>query len=101
MKKTKTSTFPPLTNAELEALPRVVSILRRNGFDSILEAHVFARVLSAPATLAEINREVNGPPFSTLSRVAFSLEQRGFLKYTPHPSDRRKKIIVAVVEKLR
>lgn len=34
-------------------------------------------------------------PFSTVSRVAFSLERRGMLTYGPHPTDRRKKVVRA------
>ena len=79
---------------ELAHLPAAIETLRKNGFESMTEAGIFCAVLAEETTIATIVKKLK-LPFSTVSRVAYALEQRGLLTYTPHPTDRRKKLVHA------
>jgi DNA-binding MarR family transcriptional regulator len=75
-----------------------VRMLRKLGIATLLEAAVFCEAASSQdATLGAIARTI-GLPFSSVSRAAFELEQRGLVRYEPHPTDRRKKIVRAGTE---
>lgn len=87
---------PPAALANLAAS---VALLRTNGFETLTEAAIFCAALAGDQTMASIVKALK-LPFSTVSRVAYSLEQRGLLSYAPHPTDRRKKIVRANVERL-
>jgi DNA-binding MarR family transcriptional regulator len=74
-----------------------VRALRKLGIDSMAEAAVFCEAAStAESTLGSIARTLTFP-VSTVSRVAYALEQRGLVRYEPHPTDRRKKFLRANV----
>ncbi len=75
-----------------------VRTLRKLGIATMLEASVFCEAASShDATLGEIARTI-GLPFSSVSRAAYELEQRGLVRYEAHPTDRRKKIIRTAAE---
>jgi DNA-binding MarR family transcriptional regulator len=84
-----------LTDQQLKDLDTYVSALRESGIETLAEAGLFcAAASSQEMTLAQIVRLI-GMPFSSASRVAYSLLERGVLTYTPHPTDRRKKFVRA------
>jgi DNA-binding MarR family transcriptional regulator len=99
--KTKAKVVPmsqPLPHA-FASLADSVALLRTNGFETITEAAIFCAALGEPTTLAQITKSLK-LPFSSASRIAWALEQRGLLSYHAHPTDRRMKLIRANVERL-
>jgi DNA-binding MarR family transcriptional regulator len=73
-----------------------VRTFRKLGIATMLEADVYCAAASyEDATLGTIASTIS-LPFSSVSRAAYELEQRGLLRYEPHPSDRRKKIVRAI-----
>ena len=97
MATNRTKKAPPRISLEQAAtIAEALDILSKLKIESIPEAAVFCQAaLKKDATLSSIV-ETLGLPFSSVSRVAFVLEQRGLLRYEPHPTDRRKKIVRAM-----
>jgi DNA-binding MarR family transcriptional regulator len=77
-----------------------VRAMSKYEISSVEEANVYVTVLQAsmvdakPITLAQVVKATK-IPFSTASRMAWSLSQRGLIKYQAHPTDRRKKLLIA------
>ena len=79
-------------------------IMRHSGFDLVSEASVFFEVLceqkaGRQPTVGDVVR-LTGYPFSTVSRLCWTLHQRGLFAYEADPKDRRHKILRALEEKL-
>jgi DNA-binding MarR family transcriptional regulator len=85
--------------AWLARLPNGIAALRKGGFKTIDEASVFCAALAKPTTIRDMEQNL-GMTCVTISRVVFRLFERGWLTYSAHPTDRRKKLISAVVERL-
>lgn len=92
-------------NVKLEALAK----LKSKGIETITEVLILFFIAEAdeaalatgsePPTLASVTRGLR-IPFSTASRVIYGLSQSGFLKYTNHKTDRRKKLLTVDLAKL-
>lgn len=64
------------------------------GIDTVAAARAYLTIaVHGPRTMVQIAREV-GLPVSTASRLVWNLSELGLIEYTPHPTDRRKKILV-------
>jgi DNA-binding MarR family transcriptional regulator len=77
-----------------------VRAMSKHEISSVEELNVYVTALKAsvidakPMTLAQIVKATK-IPFSTASRMAWALSQRGLIKYQAHPTDRRKKLLIA------
>jgi len=96
---------PAVIATAVHQIHAAITMLRANGFDSLGEAAVFstaaiAHVDGKPVGLSDIVRSLK-MPFSSASRLAWGLVERGLLSYESHASDRRRKVIRANVEALR
>ena len=79
-----------------------LKLLQAKGIQTVTEVLVLffvAEHAEDPPTLAVITRELR-MPFSTVSRVLYSLHQAGYIQYTNHATDRRKKLLTADLTKL-
>lgn len=91
----KKKTTPQIAAANIPTLRESIVTLRKHGITSLEEARLFCEAASLPEpTLVNITKAL-GMPFSSASRIAYALEQRGLLAYVPHATDRRKKLLVA------
>lgn len=98
--KKKLPPKPPVVSLEdLRQLGAAVRTLQTLNIESVGEARVFAAALEGDdgKTIGEIVKST-GMPFSTVSRVAWALEQRNLVSYGAHATDRRKKIVRANVQ---
>ena len=77
----------------VEQLSEAVTALRANGFETLAEAAIFCAAASATVDgklsgVTEISRAAKLPN-STVSRLVWTLSQRGYLEYVRDASDRR------------
>lgn len=90
-----------MNKLDIEHGVHVCTQLREHGFSSVLEASIFylaadAQLKGREIHIANIVEELN-EPFSTISRVTWSLRERGLLRYEDSKTDRRMKIVRAVI----
>lgn len=102
-KKTKLQPVPAPTSPPrpaIETLRASIVALQAAKIETMAEAAIFCDAATHPdTTLAGIVRRLH-VPFSTASRVLWSMSQRGLISYQKHPTDRRKKLIVANVQRV-
>jgi DNA-binding MarR family transcriptional regulator len=82
---------------DLIRLGAAVRVLRGSGLETLTEAAILALAAEPEVTIAQMVKTL-GVPFSTLSRVAWSMSERGLVRYEKHPTDRRKKFVRANLE---
>jgi DNA-binding MarR family transcriptional regulator len=67
----------------------VVELLQGNGIKTVNEAAIVgALAVKGPLTMTELQRAV-GFPYTSVSRVAWSLRERGLLSHQSDGTDRR------------
>lgn len=79
----------------------VVALLEGKGVENVNELRTYLHLAEQhleekKVTLAEVVKATK-MPFSTASRVAWHLHEKGLLKYESHATDRRKKILVPIL----
>src|SRR5262245_61586252 len=89
----------------VEQLSEVVSALRANRFETLSEAAIFSVAATATADgklcgVSEISRAVR-LPVSTVSRLIWTLSNRGLLEYTSDHRDRRVRLVRARFDAFR
>lgn len=104
--KRKIEKQPVLTQNDIDTAHRVVEFARKRGIDGVHSLHMYLTVaqrqlVGIQTTLADYVK-LSGMPFSTASRVAWSMtEDSGMgvdlLRYASHATDRRKKVLVAII----
>lgn len=83
----------------ISKLSEALSLLRANGFESLLEATVYFSVLEAELAGAYLDvtagARLTGTPISTFSRIAWNLHERGLIHYERDATDRRRRVMRA------
>jgi DNA-binding MarR family transcriptional regulator len=105
MAKNQPKPDPAVIAAAMRQMAAAVATLRTNGFASLAEADVFctaavSEVAGVRMSLTDIV-ESTKLPFSTASRLAWDLHERGLFSYEEHASDRRRKLIRANIGALK
>lgn len=90
-----------LNKSSIDEGLRTTTLLRGLKFASIDQGHMYFIVASnqlagKDMTIADVVKEME-MPFSTASRIAFDLVQNQLFRYENHATDRRKKIVRAII----
>src|SRR5690349_19405251 len=80
-----------LDREAISRLSEALGLLRSNGFESLLEATVYFVVVEAELAGSHIDISTGAQraeaPISTFSRIAWSLYERGLIRYEPDVLD--------------
>lgn len=72
---------------------KIIEALSQRGVTTVEQVRIYLTIaVGGPIELNAIVRDL-GIPFSTASRVVWSMNQMGLVDYTPHATDRRRKIL--------
>jgi DNA-binding MarR family transcriptional regulator len=99
--KRKIEKAPVLNKQMIETGLALMVFAHEREIDRTSELRLYFEVARAqlegePVTLATLVR-LTKTPFSTASRVMWDLSQKGLIRYESHSTDRRKKLLVAII----
>ena len=88
-----------LDREAISKLSAALSLLRENGFESLLEVTVYFAVLEAELAGSYLDvtacATLTETPLSTFSRIAWNLHERGLIRFEGDARDRRRKVMRA------